>query len=355
VHDTTDRFYCVLRFAATADVAVITTANPSTPLRLFDVGQRHVERLLDDLRAGTCRPPGEDLPDQWTQADRPRPDVAERIDRGLERDGRLRPTHLWDDPLLNNWTGGTLHLYLPRLRELFGRQVVISDIGLLASEGRFSVPLESGTPAGPAEITRNVIEFLPAEQYGSDQPDVVPAWQADVGQEYFLVVSNAAGLFRYSLGDRVRVTGRRGTTPEFEFLSRGLHTASITGEKITEHQVVEAMRQTAAELNLRIERFVLQGRFDDPPFYELQIEPPEGCDSAKVAVILDRVLSDLNIEYESKRSSGRLGPVRPVVLRPGQLEQAEQDAIARRRGRSEQYKHQYLRSDVLSETPAQPE
>ena len=274
--------------------------------------------------------------------------MARRIEAAAGRDGALYPRHFWNIRFLTNWTGGTLGLYVPRLRELFG-DVPIRDIGLLASEGRFSIPLADGTPAGVAEIVSNFLEFIPAEQRGSDRPDVLRAHELEVGREYFLVVTNWAGLWRYDLDDRVRVTGRLGQSPVFEFLCRGTHTANITGEKITEDQVVEAMRRAAAEVGADVVRFVVQGRFADTPYYQLRLEAPDADTGNRLAAAMDRHLAEINIEYESKRSSERLAPVRHVALEPGSLERAEHENIHARRGRGEQYKHQYLLTDVLTE------
>ena len=46
--------------------------------------------------------------------------LAKRMEEGLRTDGQLLPRHFWNVTLLCNWTGGTLRLYLRRLRELFG-------------------------------------------------------------------------------------------------------------------------------------------------------------------------------------------------------------------------------------------
>ncbi|GAH84039.1 unnamed protein product, partial [marine sediment metagenome] len=185
---------------------------------------------------GTLTPPGEISAAARGLRFRPSPALARRLEDGIARDGVLLPRHFWNVAFLANWTGGTLKLYLPRLRELFG-SVPIRDIGLLASEGRFSIPLADETPAGVAEITSNFLEFIPADRIGEAPPPALRAEQVELGQEYFLVVTNWAGLWRYNMDDRVRVVDRLGDSPVFEFLSRGLHTANITGEKLTEHQV----------------------------------------------------------------------------------------------------------------------
>jgi hypothetical protein len=98
-----------------------------------------------------------------------------------------------------------------------------------------------------------------------------------------------------------------------------------------------------------VERFVVQGRFAETPFYELRLEAGDPKPLQPLASALDAALAELNLEYRAKRSSGRLGPVRASALPPGALEQVERDEIARRRGRAEQYKHTYLLTDILDE------
>jgi len=339
--------YVTLRCAVARDVAFITTANPSSTIKLIETGQAHAERLIRDVADGTVNPPGEFSPKAAAAFHFKRqPALARRLEEGIRRDGRLLPRHFWRLSYLANWTGGTLRLYLRRLGELFG-PLPVRDIGLLASEGRFSVPLGDGTAAGVAEITGNFLEFIPAEHAEQANPPTVRAHEVQVGREYSLVITNWAGLWRYNMDDRVRVTGRLGQSPVFEFLSRGAHTASITGEKITEYQVVEAMRRAAAAASAQVERFVLQGRFASTPFYELRIELPATLPAEKLTRLMDEELAGLNVEYRSKRAGGRLGPIRPVILAAGTLEQAERREIALRGGRGEQYKHKYLLTDVL--------
>ena len=346
IGDPLAKYYSILRCSIGRDVSIIITANPSSTIKLIETGQQHAERLIRDIADGTLQPPG-DLDAEVRKALRLRPDpsLARRLQASVERDGMLLPRHFWDLAFLGMWTGGTLKLYLRRVRELFG-DVPIRDIGLLASEGRFTVPLVDGTPAGVAEILDSFLEFIPAQERQSASPPSLRAHELEVGQEYFLVLSNWAGLWRYNLDDRVRVVDHVGQSPMLEFLSRGLHTANITGEKITEHQVVEAMRLAAARSGAAVSRFTLQGVFDRTPHYELRLERLTDGQGEQLARSLDGALCELNIEYRSKRSSGRLGPICSVLLRQEELEHEEVRKIRDRRGRSEQYKHQYLLTNV---------
>ena len=349
IADPIAKYYTIMRCGISSDVAFITTANPSSVVKLIETAQQHTDALIRDIADGTITPPGQIEADILSKIRfKANKKLAARLESFVKADGQLLPGHFWNLAFLANWTGGTLRLYIKRLRELFG-DVPIRDIGLIASEGRFSIPISDNTSAGIAEITSNFLEFIPAEQRESENPPVLRAHELDVGQEYFLVVSNHAGLWRYNIDDRIRVVDRYERSPVFEFLCRGLHTANLTGEKITEHQVVEAMRRASRQKGIHVDCFLLQPVFAACPYYKLQVEPLDGADMGCLAREMDKYLSELNMEYRSKRESGRLGAIRTALLEPGQLKRMELDNIRSRRGLSEQYKHKYLLTEVEEE------
>ena len=340
IGDAAEKYYAVMRSAVAHDVGIIITPNPSTAVKLAQVACDNAERLIRDVRDGTINLSGAVSDGFSFRPDRP---AAKRLEEIIRRHGQLLPKYFWNLSFMLMWTGGTVGLYLPSVRRFYG-DVPIRDMGLLASEGRLSVPLADDTASGVAEITSNFFEFIPADQIESPRPDVLRAHQLEQGQEYFVLFSNRAGLWRYNIDDRVRVTGRLGDSPVFEFLSKGLHTCSITGEKITEHQVVRAMEAASAHAGANIEEFVLQGHFAETPWYELRLEAPDGVDAESLARDMDNALCGLNIEYDSKRRTGRLGPIRPAGAPGGSFAQ-------QRQGRSEQYKHKYLITDVVNTLP----
>jgi len=133
ISDALAKYYTILRCGVGRDVSIITTANPSSTIRLIEVGQAHAGRLIRDVADGTISPPGI-LPPTLKGRLRFRRDaaLARRMEDGIRRDGQLLPRHFWNVALLCNWTGGTLRLYQRRLHELFG-DVPVRDIGLLAS------------------------------------------------------------------------------------------------------------------------------------------------------------------------------------------------------------------------------
>jgi len=364
------RYYAIMRFAVPQDVRLIVTANPSTLIALARTADGKAASLIRDIRDGTLEGIG-DLPAalQGLLRSRLRPDpgCARRLESQLALHGCLLPRHYWNCPLLAHWTGGTVGLYLAQVRRYYGDGPV-RDIGLLASEGRMSIPLEDGTAAGVLEIASTFYEFVPEEQIDGldlspDAPTLPPgltvlrAEQLDVGGRYYVFLTNGAGLYRYHIGDIVRVTGRMGSTPVIEFLSKGAHTSSLTGEKLTEHQVVAAVNAALRQVGLEPTSFVLVPVWGEPPYYRLQVEipiPPVPAIQQGLARAVEANLVAGNGEYASRRMSRRLSPIQVCFVGDGQLSRHDRKLILGRRGRSEQFKHRFLLDGPIREDDGGP-
>jgi len=347
IKDPVAKMYAIALLALREDVAFMNTANPSTTLRLAQTIEQYGESLIRDIHDGVLRPPAA-IPSEVMNSLQisPEPRIAARLGNILEQHGRLLPRDVWRMSFINNWTGGTLKLYLQRFGEYFG-DTPVRDLGLLASEGRFSIPIQDHTSSGILEITSNFFEFIPEDEYEQKSPAVLTADQLQVGQKYFLLFSNATGLCRYDIGDLVRVTDFYHQTPMIEFLNKGAHTSSVTGEKITERQVVEAMDLLGRKMDLKIDGFLVQPQWAEPPYYVLFLEQSAGqARTEELAKAFDQVLGQINIEYETKRSSQRLGCVQVRLVPDGHFRADELTRLSAT-GRSEQYKRKFLIPTIL--------
>ena len=85
-----------------------------------------------------------------------------------------------------------------------------------------------------------------------------------------------------------------------------------------------------------------------PPFYRLHVESPDfsALGPEGLAGAVDDELRTINIEYASKRDSGRLGCLRVNRLERGFFADYDARQLAQRGGRSAQYKHTYLLNTV---------
>jgi len=260
---------------------------------------------------------------------RPDPHRAAFLERAAAAGaGHLMPRHVWPDmAALACWKGGTVRTYLDQLAPYFPEGLPMRDLGWLASECRGSVPLSDDGDSGPLAIATNVYEFFPVDIDRKPAPtDLLTVDQLEVGRRYLVYVTTAGGLCRYAMHDILEVTGHYRRTPEVSFVQKEKGIVSFTGEKLTETQVLAAVDETLD--HRRTDRNFIAAidqppTADHDPFYLFLVEydtPPNDETGARAAHELDGALCRHNIEYASKRKSGRLAPAVLRVLEPGQFE-----------------------------------
>ncbi len=187
-----------------------------------------------------------------------------------------------------------------------------------------TIPIEDGTAAGVLDVRHHYFEFIPEEQANRDQPETVEATDLIEGRNYFIVLTTAGGLYRYNISDLVRCVGYHGQAPLIEFLNKGAHYSSLTGEKLSEHQVIAAVEaaQRTARRSLEVVSCCCR-RGMILPIYSLLIEESDLASPAITGTAGQLPSSTScerqNVEYVSKRDTLRLGPVRILRDRRGIL------------------------------------
>lgn len=358
IKDTHAKYYAALRLSMPRHVGWIVAANPSTLLNLARFGDQEKESLIRDIFDGTLSSrfniPA-DVRQELTRRLKPNPRRARELEAIASRHGCLYPKDYWGHPnrfLIGTWTGGTVGVYLRQFPRYFGgpENAVVRDIGLIASEGRMTIPMADGTPAGVLDVTTHYFEFIPEAEGDSAAPTVLGAHELEEGKNYFILPTTSYGLYRYHIHDVVRVAGFHNRTPVLEFLSKGAHFANLTGEKLSEYHVVHAMRDVTHELNLNLTTYSLAPCWEEErPYYGLFLEKADLVSRDQglhLAEALDRRLAQLNSEYACKRETLRLDPVRLQLLPNGTWQLWDRQRLARCGGTPEQYKHPCLINDL---------
>ncbi len=355
IHDTAAKQYTVLRIAMRLrNVGMAITANPSTLVELARRADQHRESLIRDIYDGTLSQElnlpakvRESLRPYITRADKTR---AKELEGVVERTGSLFPKDFWPEmSMLCVWLGGSVGVYLPMLKEYYG-DTALRDHGLSATEGHITTPIEDGTCAGILDYRNMYYEFVPRDELESDSPTILEAHELEEGKDYFILLTTSNGLYRYDIHDVVRCVGYEGRTPVLEFLNKGAHFSSITGEKLSEFQVVSSVKQAYEDLGLPIEQFTIAPVMEGGrPGYVLLLEPiqphQQPRDNARITSAIEGHLKKLNIEYGEKQDSGRLLPLAVQEVPPGTW-----DALrARKRAENRvvvEYKHPCLVGDL---------
>ncbi|KAJ6838148.1 putative jasmonic acid-amido synthetase JAR1 [Iris pallida] len=234
---------------------------------------------------------------------------------------------------------GSMEPYLKKLRHYAGHLPLMSaDYG--SSEGWVGANVQPELPPESATfaVLPNIgyFEFIPLREEEPDQdlersaPTVryeksepVGLTEVKVGEEYEVVITTFAGLYRYRLGDVVKVAGFHNSTPKLHFVRRRSLLLSVNIDKNTERDLQLAVEE-AANKHLAAEKLEVvdfSSRVDassDPGryvvFWELSGDA-EGevlrscCDS------LDRAFADPG--YAGQRKVGAIGPLELRVVRRG--------------------------------------
>jgi hypothetical protein len=344
VGDAHAKYYSLMRCAIVRDVAFAITANPATLIRMAQTADEESERLVRDVRDGTLSAdlvPDAPLRRRLEARLKPAPARARELERLRSAHGALRPRDFWQLEFLSCWTAGSMGHYLGRLADWWG-PVPVRDIGLLASEGRVTIPLEDGTPAGVLDTPAACYEFIPSDQWDRPDAQTFTPGELETGRDYTVVLTNSAGLVRYRLDDVVRVRGWLEQAPLLEFLHRAGRVASVAGEKLTENQVVEAVRVATARLGIAEFDFIAAPHWQDPPFYQISCPAPA---TDGLAEAIDQALGEQNDEYRSRRKSLRLGRLRIKTVDQTALVGLDR-RLSNSRGSSDE---QYKRPSLLTE------
>ncbi|MEZ5426982.1 MAG: GH3 auxin-responsive promoter family protein [Pyrinomonadaceae bacterium] len=351
IEDYDRRYFVLARFALARRVSLIATPNPGTLLRLADVCAENGEDLIRSIGDGTL---GIELKGQKEIAaelsamNAPDPERARQLERIAKEKGFLRFADCWPDlRLIGCWLGGSVGLQAGKLARHFG-PVPLRDLGYLASEGSFTLPVEDRTSCGIPALESNYFEFVPEEELDSPDPLTLDLGQLEKDGRYGILLTTAAGLYRYRINDIIECTGFYVRTPLIRFLRKAGEMTSITGEKMHANHFVRAFEEIGRSLGLEAEQFravpdLLRNR------YEIYLELKKGFSAAGwknlIPPAIDHQLQRVNIEYAGKRRSKRLQAPVVFLMKPGWAEAGLRRHVAAGK-RDTQYKPPILRQET---------
>ena len=207
-------------------------------------------------------------------------------------------------------------------------------------------------------------EFIPMDEFGRDNPTVVPLWGVETGRNYAMVISTTCGLWRYVLGDTVSFTG---TNPyKFTITGRTKCFINAFGEELIVDNAEQALAYACRETGAEVSEYTAAPVFMDGKarcrhqwLIEFARQPQ---DMGRFASLLDSRLKQLNSDYEAKRSKDiTLQRPEVVVARQGLFNDwlrlkgklGGQHKIPRL-GNSRDIMEQLLRMNATAAKPAQP-
>ncbi|UFZ04958.1 GH3 auxin-responsive promoter family protein [Bradyrhizobium ontarionense] len=296
------RAYARLCMAAQHDLLCIVGLNPAMVAALPRQLALWWPRLAKDIRDGTVG---------GVPAMTPNPERAATLERLATYFGTLLPSHLW--PNLRSlfcWNTGVSSLYMPRLAESFGTNVRVFPAPVAASEGPVAVTVDGHRSAGSPVVAAMLLEFIEADEDILPDSLTLGLSDLDAGREYHVIISQLGGLYRYALGDVVRVVDRLQGVPRLEYAGRRT-LSNVAGERLRESQVVRAVKDALLSTGMEIGNVTchVEQRGDDMG-YGVAIAPRGSFQAHEIGALevrFDRALQDVSRCYRHARESGRLG------------------------------------------------
>lgn len=193
-------------------------------------------------------------------------------------------------------------------REQYEQLITKSDMKYMetynASEGFFGIQDDPNDESMSLMLDYGVFyEFLPMDEFENEKPNIVPLEGVEIGRNYAMLISTACGLWRYEIGDTVRITSTR--PYKFVITGRTKYFINAFGEELIMDNAEKGLETACKATGAQISEYTAAPIFMDANAkcrHQWLIEfTKEPNDIHEFERILDSKLQEINSDYEAKR------------------------------------------------------
>ena len=293
------------------DLRLISVWSPTFLLRLLEFIRLQREVILLDLKNGTIRGKGAasaNLP-RFLRLPKVRPRRREELERLLKEERPFQK--VWPKlSLLSMWTEGFACRFVSAIQREFPA-ARIQTKGLIATEGIVSLPLASLQGRRVPAINSHFLEFESVQDGTIRLLD-----ELREGESYRVLFTTGGGLYRYRLGDTLRVVEHAGLLPVLSLLGREGGVSDLFGEKLHESHVTEAITEALQASGIVSDLFFLAPEQTTSGFRYSCALKAEGLSEEtgeRFRLLLEELLQK-NPHYEYCRKLGQLEPLTLSIL-----------------------------------------
>jgi len=236
------------------------------------------------------------------------------LQRLLEVTGKSNIREVW--PNLEVFFHGAVAFgpYRSMFKKLVGDDLTYLET-YNASEGFFGIQNDLTQPDMLLMLDYGIYyEFIPFDDIHKESPKVIGLGDVKVGEQYALLISTNAGLWRYKIGDTIEFTS---TDPyKIRISGRTKHFINAFGEELVVENAERAIEVAADKCNAEVINFTAAPKYfneDENGAHEWIIEfedEPEDVD--RFSHELDRTLRMVNSDYDAKRHKN-IALSKPIV------------------------------------------
>ncbi|CAA2999040.1 Hypothetical predicted protein [Olea europaea subsp. europaea] len=320
-------------------------------LRAIRFLQLNWPQLAQDIQTGSLNPKVTDpaIRECMTGVLRPDPDLAEFIAKECAKENwegiitRIWPNTKYLDVIVT----GAMAQYIPTL-DYYSGGLPKACTMYASSECYFGLNLNP--MCKPSEVSYTIMpnmayfEFLPHEPDSvgvlrDSPPQLVDLVDVEIGKEYELVITTYAGLYRYKVGDILRVTGFHNSAPQFHFVRRKNVLLSIDSDKTDEAELQTAVENASIllrDFNASVVEYTSYADTKTIPghyviYWELLVKDLTNSPSNDVLNQCCLAMEEsLNSVYRQCRvADNSIGPLEIRVVKNGTFEELMDYAISR--------------------------
>jgi hypothetical protein len=157
-------------------------------------------------------------------------------------------------------------------------------------------------------------EFIPVDEFFTENPRRLSIGEVELGVNYALILSNNAGLWAYNIGDTVKFVSKN--PYRIVVTGRIKHFTSAFGEHVIAEEVEQALKEAAKDEQVEVVEFTVAPQVtpnDGLPYHEWFVEFGHlPADPERFRMKIDEALQQRNIYYKDLIKGNVL---KPLVIR----------------------------------------
>jgi len=226
------------------------------------------------------------------------------LNQMLEQTGKNHLFEIWENLEVYFHGGVSFNPYKEQYKSLLPRKKFNYYEIYNASEGFFAIQDRNNASDLLLMLDYGIFyEFISMDTYGTLDQKVIPLWEVKLHQNYAIIITTNAGLWRYKIGDTVRFTS---INPyRIKITGRTKHHINVFGEELIIENAEEALKNVCKKTGAEIKDYTVAPIFmvgKEKGAHEWIIEfRKEPEDIHYFTEFLDNALKSLNSDYEAKR------------------------------------------------------
>ncbi|MDO5615305.1 MAG: GH3 auxin-responsive promoter family protein [Cruoricaptor ignavus] len=225
------------------------------------------------------------------------------LQRVLQETGKPSIAELWPNLEVFFHGGISFKPYKDQYKQIIGKDINYYEI-YNASEGFFGIQDRQGSDEMLLMLDYGIFyEFIPMEEFGSNNPKVLTLEEVEIGKNYALLITTNGGLWRYLIGDTIQFTNLNPF--RIKISGRTKHYINAFGEELMIENVETALAKACSETEAAITDYTgapIYMKNGDSGAHEWILEfnkKPNNWEA--FCNIFDDTLKAINSDYEAKR------------------------------------------------------